>query len=372
MSGAVSRRQFGNLLAAAALGTGAPAAAAPSSRRRKTMGLIKPARLQPGDLVGIIAPGGHTNEEALAKAVGNIESLGLRARVGNNIHYVYGNYAGTVQQRLDDLHGMFLDPEIKAVWAIRGGSGCISLLEHIDYRLIRGHPKVLIGYSDITCLHLALLKHAGLVTFHGPVASSTFSEYAVTHLRNVLMTPHDNYTITMSAENALAGESHPNYKIRTIHSGVVPRGPHDDAVAAESGVSECRRCDAGHFRELRGDRGRERAVAGRDGRPTPAAADASDGCWVFLRAYSASVHDAGGYPGAAGYGATDVDVAGAGGGLGSPWPPLRRCGRLGDGGLRFANPPYVFPREIHVRWPPRACTAGDAPPVTYAWPITLR
>jgi muramoyltetrapeptide carboxypeptidase len=220
MSGAVSRRQFGNLLAAAALGTGATAAAAPSSRRRKTMGLIKPARLQPGDLVGIIAPGGHTNEEALAKAVGNIESLGLRARVGNNIHYVYGNYAGTVRQRLDDLHGMFLDPEIKAVWAIRGGSGCISLLEHIDYRLIRAHPKVLIGYSDITCLHLALLKHAGLVSFHGPVASSTFSEYAVTHLRNVLMTPHDNYTITMSAENALAGESRPNYKIRTIHSGV--------------------------------------------------------------------------------------------------------------------------------------------------------
>ena len=221
MSAGFSRRRFGNLLAAAALGTGAAVeAAAPSSRRRKTMRLIKPARLRPGDLVGIIAPGGHTNEEALAKAVGNIESLGLRARVGNNIHYVYGNYGGTVQQRLDDLHGMFLDPEIKAIWAIRGGSGCISLLEHIDYRLIRAHPKVLIGYSDITCLHLAFLKHAGLVTFHGPVASSTFSDYAVTHLRNVLMTPHDNYTITMSAENALAGEQHANYKIRTIHAGV--------------------------------------------------------------------------------------------------------------------------------------------------------
>ena len=119
MSGGFSRRRFGNVVAAAALATSAAAeAAAPSSRRRKTMRLIKPARLRPGDLVGIIAPGGHTNEEALAKAVGNIESLGLRARVGNNIHYVYGNYAGTVQQRLDDLHGMFLDPEIKAVWAL--------------------------------------------------------------------------------------------------------------------------------------------------------------------------------------------------------------------------------------------------------------
>lgn len=219
MSGQYSRRQFGGLLAAAALGASAAAGAAPSARR-KTMRLIKPDRLRPGDLVGIIAPGGHTNDAALEKAVGNIESLGLRARVSDNIHYVYGNYAGTVQQRLDDLHRMFLDPEIKAVWAIRGGSGCISLLEHIDYRLIRAHPKVLIGYSDITCLHLAFLRRAGLVTFHGPVASSTFSDYAVTHLRNVLMSPHDNYTIAMSAENAQAAEEHANYKIRTIHAGV--------------------------------------------------------------------------------------------------------------------------------------------------------
>lgn len=217
MAGGYSRRQFGNLLAAAALGTSTTAAA---STRRRPMRLIKPARLRPGDLVGIIAPGGHIREGELEKAVANIESLGLRARVGDNIHYVYGNYAGTVRQRLDDLHGMVRDPEIKAVWAIRGGSGCISLLEHIDYRLIRAHPKALIGYSDITCLHLALLRHAGLVSFHGPVASSTFSDYAVTHLRNVLMTPQDNYTIAMSAENALAGEEHANYRARTIHAGI--------------------------------------------------------------------------------------------------------------------------------------------------------
>lgn len=217
MAGGYSRRQFANLLAAAALGTSATAAA---STRRRTMRLIKPARLRPGDLVGIIAPGGRTDAAAIEKAVANIESLGLRARVGDNIHYVHGNYAGTVRQRLDDLHGMFLDRDIKAVWAIRGGSGCISLLEHIDYRLIRAHPKALIGYSDATCLHLALLKHAGLVTFHGPVASSTFSDYAVTHLQNVLMTPHDNYTIAMSAENVLAGGEHANYRARTIHPGI--------------------------------------------------------------------------------------------------------------------------------------------------------
>lgn len=182
--------------------------------------LIKPARLQPGDLVGVIAPGGHTSEASIARAVGNIESLGLRVKLSTNLSYIYGNYAGTVEQRVADIHEMFLDPEVKAVWAIRGGSGCISLLDSIDYKLIRQHAKILIGYSDITCLHLAFLKQAGLVTFHGPVASSTFSEYAVTHMQNVLMTPHDSYTIPMSAENALKAQQQPNYAIRTVHGGV--------------------------------------------------------------------------------------------------------------------------------------------------------
>lgn len=224
MTGPFSRRRFGNLLAAAALGTAAlPAAAAGAANpavKKKAMRLLKPARLQSGDLVGVVAPGGHTSEASLAKAVANIESLGLRVKLGDNINYVYGNYGGTVAQRIDDLHAMFLDPEVKAVWAIRGGSGCISLLEHIDYQLIRKHPKILIGYSDITCLHLAILKQAGLVTFHGPVASSTFSEYAVTQLQNVLMTPHDSYTIAMSSENALKAAEQPAYAIRTVHAGV--------------------------------------------------------------------------------------------------------------------------------------------------------
>jgi muramoyltetrapeptide carboxypeptidase len=210
MTDVPGRRRFGNLLAAAALGTAVlPASAAPSPER-KTMRLLKPARLQPGDLVGINAPGGFTTEAALDKAVANIESLGLRARLGANVHYVYGNYAGTVEQRLQDLHAMFRDPDIKAIWAIRGGSGCISLLEHIDYKLIRAHPKVLIGYSDLTCLHLALLRKAGLVTFHGPVASSTFSDYSVAQLQNVLMTPQDRYTITMFNEHTP----------RAVHGGI--------------------------------------------------------------------------------------------------------------------------------------------------------
>jgi muramoyltetrapeptide carboxypeptidase len=68
----------------------------------------------------------------------------------NYLREVWGNYGGTVAQSLADLHAMFRDPEIKMIWAIRGGSGCISLLKHLDFELIRANPKILLGYSDIT------------------------------------------------------------------------------------------------------------------------------------------------------------------------------------------------------------------------------
>jgi len=226
----LSRRSFGNLLATAGLTLASLPVFArerASSRKKLPMAttasvsapLLKPPRLEPGDLVGLIAPGGHTNAAAVARAVRNIESLGLRVKLGRNLNAIYGNYGGTVRQRIDDLHEMFLDPQVNAVWAIRGGSGCMALLPHIDYALVRANPKVLIGYSDITALHLALQRHAGLMTFHGPVASSTFSDYTVTQLRNVLMTPHDRYVIAMAQENAERAVTDPQYAVRTVHGG---------------------------------------------------------------------------------------------------------------------------------------------------------
>jgi muramoyltetrapeptide carboxypeptidase len=192
-----------------------------SARAASTMTpLIKPPRLRRGDVVGLIAPGGYTSDAAIDKAVQHIESLGFRVKLGTYLRDVWGNYGGTVAARIADLHAMFRDPEVKAIWAIRGGSGCISLLRHLDYRLIRTHPKILLGYSDITALHLAIHRHAGLVTFHGPVASSTPSDYATEHLLAVLMEPRGSYTIPMSAENDRRALEEPWYATRTVHEGV--------------------------------------------------------------------------------------------------------------------------------------------------------
>jgi muramoyltetrapeptide carboxypeptidase len=218
-----SRRRFGGALAAAAFAAALPATGnakalrpAPHAMKRP---LIKPPRLREGDLVGLIAPGGHTSDSSIEKSVKRIEALGFRVRQGANLREVHGNYAGSVQQRLADLHAMFADPEVKAIWCIRGGSGCISLLSSIDYALIRANPKILLGYSDITALHLAILRHAGLVTFHGPVASSGQSDYSTEHMLALLMDPAPTYTIPMAMENARRAATEPHYAIRTVHGG---------------------------------------------------------------------------------------------------------------------------------------------------------
>jgi len=218
----ISRRAFAAWLAAAAVLPGA-ALARPRAhkpvRSRPMKPLIKPPRLRRGDTVGLIAPGGYTTEKSIAKARANIESLGLKVREGTFLREVNGNYAGTVQQRLYDLHAMFADPEVAMLWPIRGGSGCISLLAHLDYALIRRNPKILLGYSDITALHLAIYRKTGLVTFHGPVASSTLSDYAREHMLAVLSDPQPEYTIPMALENSRRAVVEPHFGMRTVHGG---------------------------------------------------------------------------------------------------------------------------------------------------------
>lgn len=218
----ISRRAFATLVAAAAMLPASPRAATAKTRTQHHMkrALIKPPRLRQGDLVGLIAPGGRTSDPSIEKAVANIEALGFRVKQGANLREVHGNYAGSVQQRVDDLHAMFADKEVKAIWCIRGGSGCISLLTSINYALIRANPKILLGYSDITALHLALHRHAGLVSFHGPVASSGISDYASTHLMAVLTEPQAGYTIPMALENSRRALEEPHFAMRTVHAGM--------------------------------------------------------------------------------------------------------------------------------------------------------
>lgn len=200
--------------ATAALGGPAQAATAASPRA-----LLKPRRLRPGDVVGLVSPGGVVPDSGIQRRVANLESLGFKVRLGDHVRAAYGGYAGRTGQRVADLHRMFRDPEVRAIWAARGGSGCLQLLPHIDYGLVRRNPKVLIGFSDLTALHLALYRHAGLVTFHGPTAGSTFSDYSTAAMRAVLMEPAPQAVFALAAENLRKAETQPQFVPRTFKAG---------------------------------------------------------------------------------------------------------------------------------------------------------
>lgn len=160
------------------------------------------------------------DDALIEKCVRSLESLGFSVKPGRNIRAVRGGYAGTVSERLDDLHAMVRDRDVAAIWAARGGSGCLALLPYIDYAAMRRYPKVLIGYSDVTALHLALYRHAGLITFHGPVASSTFSDFSVVQLQAVLMEAQPRWTFHIPEAALASAIEEPQFAPRTFRGGV--------------------------------------------------------------------------------------------------------------------------------------------------------
>ena len=216
----MNRRNFGQTIALTALLLAFSTSARQHGVDTPKLKRIKPRALKRGDLVGLIAPSGATNADYVEQRVKNLEAFGMKVKVGRNILAARGNTAGTVAERVADIHEMFLDPDVKAIWAVRGGSGASQLLPAIDYPLIRRHPKILVGYSDITALHLALLRRAGLVTFHGPVASASFTDYAAAQLEAVLMNPRPETTIYMSSANEIRAETEPAFRLRTIKPGI--------------------------------------------------------------------------------------------------------------------------------------------------------
>lgn len=149
--------------------------------------LIRPPALRQGDAVGLITPAtAVTDPDRLALVERTMKYFGLRVKMGRHVGKRRGYLGGTAEERLEDLHEMFRDPEVKAVFPIRGGYGSAHLLDRIDYGLIRSRPKLFVGYSDITAMHLAIQKRAGLVTFHGPMPLAEFTEYTRTWFRRAL------------------------------------------------------------------------------------------------------------------------------------------------------------------------------------------
>lgn len=182
--GTVTRR---SLLAGAAVPLAALQAQPPLRSLPPARPLLKPRVLQPGDVVGLATPATYVADpDTLALTERTLRHFNLVARRGRHMGRRNGYVGGSVAERVADLHDLFQDPEVKAIFAVRGGYGTPHLLDKLDYGLIRKNPKILLGYSDITALHLAIQRHAGLITFHGPVVLSRFTDYTQKHFRDAL------------------------------------------------------------------------------------------------------------------------------------------------------------------------------------------
>ena len=126
--------------------------------------------MRPGDLLGVCAPGGAVDAGRLEKGIAALRALGFEVRTSPAVLDRSRFAAGTVDRRVADLHALFADDGVAGIVCARGGAGAGWLLPRLDAGLLRAHPKVFVGYSDVTLLHL-YLNRQGLVTFHGPLAA---------------------------------------------------------------------------------------------------------------------------------------------------------------------------------------------------------
>jgi muramoyltetrapeptide carboxypeptidase len=129
--------------------------------------------LPQGGTIGVCAPSGpYFNKSDVLRPTEWWESRGYRVKLSDGIWDRDDYVAGDAKSRATDLHALFTDPEVDVIQVLWGGTGALQLLPFLDFEVIAAHPKALMGYSDITNLHVALLQEAGLATFHGPGLSS--------------------------------------------------------------------------------------------------------------------------------------------------------------------------------------------------------
>lgn len=179
----MNRRWFLQLLGMGSVGS-MIYSSSPAINKNET---IKPRRLQKGDTIGLISPASRLHEsENYDKVIEEIKELGFQVKVGVHARKRYGYFSGSDEQRAEDLNAMFADKSIDAIMTFRGGWGSNRILKQINFDIIRDNPKVLVGFSDITSLLLAIYARTGLITFHGPVGNSEWTEFTTRHFHQAL------------------------------------------------------------------------------------------------------------------------------------------------------------------------------------------
>ncbi len=136
---------------------------------------VRPAALQSGDTVGIIAPSSGFRRDEFEAGCAHLLRLGYKPFYLPSIFDRELYFGGSVERRVRELHEMFSRPEVKAILCARGGYGCNYLLPRLDLELIRANPKIFVGCSDVTSLLTYIADTTGMVTFHGPMVAGDFA-----------------------------------------------------------------------------------------------------------------------------------------------------------------------------------------------------
>jgi len=185
-----NRRQFlkttGTILLGAPLISNYAIAAEPEETPLHNV--LKPSALKAGDTIAVSSPAGAVWDDAqVEKFSGIIQSLGFVVKPGQTLKEKFGYFAGSDELRAKELNTFFADKEVKGIFCMKGGWGCARLLDKLNYDLIKQNPKVIMGFSDITSLLIAINSKTGLVTFHGPVGNSGWNDFSVDYVKRVLI-----------------------------------------------------------------------------------------------------------------------------------------------------------------------------------------
>ena len=180
----LSRRKAIQVLAAAAALPGGAMAVQPQPQPQPPK--RKPPRLRPGDTVGLIQPAGFAADlSGPQTAIEMIRAMGLVPKIGQHVYDRHGYLAGTDESRAADVNAMFADASVRAIFASRGGWGSARVLPYLNWDTISANPKLLIGFSDITALHMAIAARGGFPTIHAPNAGNNWASPSLETFRRL-------------------------------------------------------------------------------------------------------------------------------------------------------------------------------------------
>lgn len=172
-----------------------------------------PKKLEKGATVGLICPSSAISEERKAQCIETVEKLGYKVKTADNLTEDLGGYmAGSGKVRGEWINKMFADPEVDAIFCIRGGDGGTRTPEYIDLDIVRANPKIFVGYSDVTTMHLLFNQKADLVTFHGPMVSSNMVDGFDDEMK-------ESFFAAINAEGNFEFKNPKDVEIKTLKEG---------------------------------------------------------------------------------------------------------------------------------------------------------